>query len=447
MMNEQYKRENHKSYLVLKLEDLSQEADYGMKMLCENPLDNFLPMSVHVFNGEKELCYDISSKQAFQILYEKRMLYKEDLEKLFTDLQKALKQLDEYLLEPEYLVLEPSYIYVRGCDSGLSFLYAPFRNDDFEEMVYDFAEYILEKICNEDEDAVMYAYSFYRYVKEEKGDLSVALEKVTETLKVSKDITEATSYTEVEEVEASVNSYGTLQEDTQTDEEQKSYVKVMRTSFFAVLGLSGLGMMIYSVWKYALSFSTLFSQAESVVGAGICAVAIGGLVLFYVLERYSDCREASDADMLFSQSPLDFRGEIGQQDTQKDILYDEEPDRGICSDVETVEDFATVLLQENCYKEQRILTGRVKGRKRQIDLSSFPFVVGKNKEQVDYALEDASVSRVHARFTLRDDVIYLTDLNSTNGTKRNGVLLEPNEMVMLEADDEITFGRLTFTYH
>ncbi len=445
MMNEQYKRENHKSYLVLKLEDLSQEADYGMKMLCENPLDNFLSMSVHVFNGEKELCYDISSKQTFQILYEKRMLYKEDLEKLFSDLEKALKQLDEYLLEPECLVLEPSYIYVRGCDSGLSFLYAPFRNDDFEEMVYDFAEYILEKICNEDEDAVMYAYSFYRYVKEEKGDLSVALEKVTETLKVSKDITEATSYTEVEEVEPSVNSYGTLQEDTQTDEEQKSYVKVMRTSFFAVLGLSGLGMMIYSVWKYALSFSTLFSQAESVVGAGICAVAIGGLVLFYVLERYSDCHEASDADILFSQSPLDFRGEIGQQD--KDILYDEEPDRGSCSDVETVEDFATVLLQENCYKEQRILTGRVKGRKRQIDLSSFPFVVGKNKEQVDYALEDASVSRVHARFTLRDDVIYLTDLNSTNGTKRNGVLLEPNEMVMLEADDEITFGRLTFTYH
>ena len=112
MMNEQYKRENHKSYLVLRLEDLSKEADYGMKMLCENPLDNFLPMSVHVFNGEKELYYDISSKQSFQILYEKKMLFKEVLEKLFSDLQRALKQLDEYLLEPECVVLEPSYIYV-----------------------------------------------------------------------------------------------------------------------------------------------------------------------------------------------------------------------------------------------------------------------------------------------------------------------------------------------
>ena len=111
------------------------------------------------------------------------------------------------------------------------------------------------------------------------------------------------------------------------------------------------------------------------------------------------------------------------------------------------EDYATILLQENCYSEQRILTGRVKGRKRQIDLSAFPFLVGKSKEQVDYVLDDTSISRVHARFTLREDVVYLTDLNSTNGTKRNGVLLEPNELVMLETDDEITFGRLTFTYH
>lgn len=66
---------------------------------------------------------------------------------------------------------------------------------------------------------------------------------------------------------------------------------------------------------------------------------------------------------------------------------------------------------------------------------------------MDYVLEDNSVSRIHARFTLRDDVVYLTDLNSTNGTLKNGIRLEPNEMTMLEADDEITFGRLTFTYH
>ncbi len=433
MMNEQYKRENHKSYLVLRLEDLSKEADYGMKMLCENPLDNFLPMSVHVFNGEKELYYDISSKQSFQILYEKKMLFKEDLEKLFSDLQKALKQLDEYLLEPECVVLEPSYIYVRGCDNGLSFLYAPFRNDDFEEAVYDFAEYILEKICNEDEDAVMYAYTFYRYIKEEKGDLSVALEKVTETLKVSKDVVEEVSYIEAEEVEPTVASYGALQEEREPDEEQKIYGKVMRTSFFAVLGLCGLGMMIYSVWKYKLSFATIFSQAESVVGAGICALAIGGIVLFHILDRYSALHETNDIDVLLSKNLSDVPVEVTKQDIEPNV--------------EKEADYATVLLQENCYKEQRILTGRIKGRKRQIDLSSFPFVIGKNKEQVDYVLDDTSVSRVHARFTLREDVVYLTDLNSTNGTKRNGVLLEPNELVMLEADDEITFGRLIFTYH
>lgn len=431
MLNEAYKRENHKSYLVIKGDVLSRQMDYDMKMLCENPLENILPMSIHVFNGEKELYYDISSKQSFEIMYENRMLYKEDLEILFSDLQKALKQLEEYLLEPECLMPDPSYMYIGSSDHRVSFLCAPVLDKNYEERVYAFAEYILEKICNEDEEAVMYAYSFYRFIKEEKGDLTVALDRLFVTRKEEKVIVDESIEPE-EETGLAIDICGVSEEEKRGDEEGIGCIKVMRTSFFAVLGLAGLGMMIYSVWKYQLSFSSLFSEAESIVGAGICAIAIGGILLFYLLDRHTDQDEEISLDMIPSA-----------------VVPEEEPEEIFQLQPEPMpeEDFATVLLQENCYSEQRILTGRIKGRKRQIDLSAFPFLVGKSKEQVDYVLDDTSISRVHARFTLREDVVYLTDLNSTNGTKRNGVLLEPNELVMLETDDEITFGRLTFTYH
>lgn len=435
-MNEEYKRENHKSYLVLKMKELPEEATYGIRMMCENPMEGFLRMSVQMFNGERELCYDISSKQSFRLFYEKSMLQKEDLEKLFTSLRKALHSLDNYLLETEPLVLDTSYIYVSGSGDEVSFLYAPMQTEDFEEKVYEFAEYILEKINNEDEDAVMYGYSFYRYIKEEKGDVSLALEKLFAGLRPQeKEESTSSDVKDMDDIEE-ISDYVATEKNnlsTEQNEEKSPNLKVMRTSFFAVLGLSGLGMMIYSAWNYSLSFSTLFSEAESVIGVGICAVAIGGLLVFWILDRLAE----KEANMKENEAENRTETESEQADEYVEVV------NNTCDEG----DYATVLLQENCYKEQRILVGRVKGRKRQIDLSTFPFVVGKNKDHVDYTLEDASVSRVHARFTLREDVVYITDLNSTNGTRRNGVLLEPNELVMLEADDEITFGRLTFTYH
>ena len=105
-----------------------------------------------------------------------------------------------------------------------------------------------------------------------------------------------------------------------------------------------------------------------------------------------------------------------------------------------------MLIDENIYREQRILSGKIKGKTREIDLAQFPFIVGKNRENVDLYIDDRSVSRMHARFTLRDDMVFLTDLNSLNGTYKNGIRLEPNELVALEREDEIRFGRCSFVY-
>lgn len=76
----------------------------------------------------------------------------------------------------------------------------------------------------------------------------------------------------------------------------------------------------------------------------------------------------------------------------------------------------------------------------------FPYVLGKRKEDVDYVLGDYSASRVHARFLEEKDGIYLEDLNSTNGTFKNGLRMQPYEKRKLEKNDEIRFGKSTFVY-
>lgn len=72
--------------------------------------------------------------------------------------------------------------------------------------------------------------------------------------------------------------------------------------------------------------------------------------------------------------------------------------------------------------------------------------IGKKKEEVDVVLEDSSVSRMHARLSKEGQEYYLEDLNSTNGTFKNGLRLQPYEKRKLESGDELKFGRVTLIF-
>ncbi len=84
--------------------------------------------------------------------------------------------------------------------------------------------------------------------------------------------------------------------------------------------------------------------------------------------------------------------------------------------------------------------------KRHIELKQFPCTIGKMAGCVDHVLPDQSVSRIHARFDRQGDKVFLTDMNSMNGTYKNGLRMQPQETVEIEPGDEIRFGSLNYCY-
>ena len=52
------------------------------------------------------------------------------------------------------------------------------------------------------------------------------------------------------------------------------------------------------------------------------------------------------------------------------------------------------------------------------------------------------VSRLHAVLTYEDEVLYVEDLNSSNGTRINGFQIKPARKYRLRNNDELEFGRL-----
>ena len=59
-----------------------------------------------------------------------------------------------------------------------------------------------------------------------------------------------------------------------------------------------------------------------------------------------------------------------------------------------------------------------------------------------YGALDRGVSRAHAKLHLKENHLYVIDLDSTNGTYLAGKRLEPNEPTLLRKGDELLLGRL-----
>lgn len=74
------------------------------------------------------------------------------------------------------------------------------------------------------------------------------------------------------------------------------------------------------------------------------------------------------------------------------------------------------------------------------------YTIGKKRGEADLVLNDLSISRLHARIVKEPDGHYLEDMNSTNGTFKNGLQLQPYEKRKLEEGDEITLGKMTIVY-
>ena len=219
---------------------------------------------------------------------------------------------------------------------------------------------------------------------------------------------------------------------------------------FAVLSLCGIGAAVWIYLQYELT------QQEFMMI--ICCSAVMGLCFLFsfiqIIRSLGKNKEAEEKDILLKRDIEDeFRDERpitlqGVLDKNMDLSsagfyaaekvpWKEASDEGYS---ETV--FIDVKRQATEYK----LYALDKKNKKHIELTRFPFTIGKMAGCVDCVLADDSISRLHARIEKQDEKILLTDMNSTNGTYKNGLRMEPSETIEIEPGDEIRFGKLNYCY-
>lgn len=90
-----------------------------------------------------------------------------------------------------------------------------------------------------------------------------------------------------------------------------------------------------------------------------------------------------------------------------------------------------LLPEDNKYNKLKIL--------------EFPFYIGKITDGMDAVIMESTISRVHAKITLEDENLYITDMGSTNGTYLNEENIQPHTRMQIRIGDLLRFANISYT--
>ena len=433
-----YKDLNH-NYIILKSDIYNENKKYQHKMISENRISHLLPCHIRNINNETYFYYEISSKQSLHNLYEKEKLGYAQLYHLLEQIHEVTKQIKEYLLEDIHILLSPEYIYVNLEKQEYYFIYFPYEITN-NNLLLSFAEFLLDKTDHEDEKTLEIIYKIYELIHDEKFILADVLKLFVEPVSETIDIQTREeppeeiklSYTEPE---CSLDEWDLEDEDGEKSQQKTKIIVSTTLLFLCLIAMVGIFCIRY--------FCILSIEEQVITIAGIIMLIItASLLLLYLITfpvRVRKVFKGKESNKREEPNPI-LMNHYGMEDFQyKESDIEKEGVKGNIYG-------NTIFVEASLINRENKLYGLNKGNKYHIDLNKLPCTVGKMAGSVDVVIKEDTVSRIHARFTKEGEIISVTDLNSTNGTFKNGLRLEPNETIVIEPGDELRFGKMTFCY-
>ena len=401
-----------------------EEGDFALRMMTENVTDVFLAVELRRLDGQIFLYYKISGMQNMEILYTEKQIDRNMFRIFMQQLHEAMEQSRELFLAGYGICLEPSSLFWDLGEERWKFIYIPGRDERESEEIQSerekLAEFLVMHMDCEDRELTGIIYRFYEEVCEGKilpdfWGKKVISEKMREVPQEEKEKTP--------ELEAALAEGQDFEDSEENREEGELKERSTR---------SGKKMPVtLCAFLCAAAVATLAAGRVMpdmiIAGTGI-TVLLAGLLLVALMRRQNknEKEENKPEDIIYEES--------------ENIYGIEEEERGgYLPEEKTV----YMDLQR---EQERKLYGVGKFRRQKIFLDALPCLIGKDKTLVNHIITDASVSRIHAKFFAEQEMIWMQDLNSTNGTYHNGMRLRPNERVKLEPEDEIGFGQAQFIF-
>jgi len=401
------RNEFDKSYLLI--DNTITEEDYVFNMLTKNSIEGIPECKVRYLDDKMYLAYDVTEKRSLEKMYVDRKMKFDDLTELFYGIAKIMRYANEYLLDRNGFLLHPQYMFIDMESEELSCMYYPQPEDaKVEERYRPLSDFLLDRIDHKDEHAVTLAYHFYKISKEEYFSFDGFISFMEKECLLVQSENRKKENLHKEEREITLGREIIVEDDVSIDEREYTGGKCRWGSAIGLLVL-GLGLLV----AYCL-ISDLREYALYILIPGLTILVIALVLLVQNGMRW-------------------FR----QKNTEN---YEEpiEPVR-IEEYFEDLADDVTVFFDQDEYMTLKWKEGHFS---KEYIMEEYPVTVGKMKNSVQAVIEDSSVSRLHARFCKQGKLVYLQDLDSTNGTYVNERHLLPGEEIIIKRGDEIQFGKI-----
>lgn len=388
-MRIEYVRNLMASHMVL--EQRAPLEDWEEAMIAHSQIEGVMFAETVMEDHASSLWYDITGKQALDVWLETRSLRYDLLCRLLTGLYDIIGRLDSFLLQPDAILLMPECIFLDHEAGAVYFCYYPgnVSGGGLPQAFREFMEYLLAKMDHRDERAVELGYQIYEQV----GRDGFGLAALRELLRMDYDKEETP--VEVEESPVEHGEEDGAEEELQMVKEKK------------------LG----HIWG-GLSKQGRDAPEKSRGGLAEIATEIKRILLGRIAGWKKAGRE--------------------EEQQEKFVFEPEEQPKEERSR-------PTVLLANLKREPDGILRYEGSGCIRDMRIEQVPFIIG-SAPDCDGCIEKDTISRHHAKITKVDDIYFLEDLNSSNGTSVGGELLNYKVKISLQKNEVILFADEKFRF-
>ena len=408
----EYKRDLKSNYLLISFED-KEEVDiekYEFKMLENNYILGLMKFKLVKENEKPVFCYDITSMQSLSRILEYKPIGLEDIKKIVLGIIRTISNMERFLLGTYGLLLNTDYIYADPESLDLALCYLPCIKEEMQSKLFDLFAQILAKLDQNDHEGVVLAYSLYQ---ESLKDNCVFNDLLSIMNKYNKNTKKET----VQKVaDADCNKEDVYEGDNEKSLESKTKDRVEIFSIKSLFGMKKEKAKVNSPIQESKNIHKTKKQGES------------------LLEEELD-EEKEEWAQLFGNSESMERSNTYEFDTYESGTYEEKGHTH------------TVLLSTQSENKADYMLKSSDKTLEDIKLSYFPFIIGKQERICDYIIKSEMVSRLHLRIDKdRGEKFSIRDLNSLNGTKLEGRLLDNEEVAELSLGNEVEIANLRYVF-
>ena len=440
MENFSYVQDGGRNYL--KSEPVG-EVDYIVGMFAHNDIPAFVPVSFKSLNLENYFCYNMNGLIPINQSFEMNKLTTDRIEAFLRSIIKAAKSMEEFLLPFDRLITDEAYIYESlGKKDEFHWIYGIESGSCTFTRLF---ERLLDRVDYKDDSAVKMIYSLYQAAKESEGMQGVSTggslqrirEKAEEILSaphMSLDM-RAREIIRAENERNSIKRLNGIETGTGDKACSKEIegADSMARRYRAEAESKKARSQRVDLEDTPKAKTSLFKKRQKEEKSD---------KTMFVKSKLKKVWDYLNADIGSKPAKLVELQAVGEDEINYNVREVRQPKPESEGDVSEATTLLTGAMISNgiyCLKPEDT-------NEDNILLTEFPFFIGKSGDKTHHTIEDSTVSRFHARIDREEEELWLTDLNSTNGTFLNGIRLMPFGRMRVNKGDSIVISRKRYEF-